>query len=139
MAADGLSPEARALYDEYAVVFETLNELQAAVVDPRMETRAQASAGLLLHKLADHTCRHLLTEEAILRARGFPGLARRQAEDREMTRMVAEYLAGYESGEISIEADFLNALRNWLMAHIEATSRDFASECSWAGDRPVQH
>jgi hemerythrin-like metal-binding protein len=107
------------LIEDYAVVFETLDQLQAAVVDDRR----QVSAGLLLHKLADYTCHHLTAEEAVLSAAGFPGMAEREAEDRDVTRQVADYIARYELGEISIDVDFLDALRNWLRAHIDATDR----------------
>jgi hypothetical protein len=50
-------------------------------------------------------------------------MAEREAEDRDVTRQVADYIARYELGEISIDVDFLDALRNWLRAHIDATDR----------------
>jgi methyl-accepting chemotaxis protein/hemerythrin len=108
-------------YDDYALLFETLDKLQAAVI----EDRQQPTAGLLLHEVANYTCHHLASEEAIFAAAGLPGLAERTAEDREITRQVAEYITLYETGKLSISIEFLDGLRNWLRAHIESTDRAY--------------
>lgn len=109
------------IYDDYALLFETLDKLQAAVVADQQ----QPNAGLLLHQVANYTCHHLESEEAIFAAAGLPGLAERAAEDREITRQVAEYIALYETGQITISIEFLEGLRNWLRAHIESTNRAY--------------
>ncbi len=109
------------MYDDYALLFETLDKLQEAVAGDQQQT----SAGLLLHEVADYTCHHLACEEAIFAAASLPGMAERAAEDRNVTRQVAEYIARYEMGEISISIEFLDGLRNWLRAHIESTDRAY--------------
>jgi methyl-accepting chemotaxis protein/hemerythrin len=109
------------MYDDYALLFATLDKLQAAVIGDQQ----QPAAGLLLHEVAEYTSHHLASEEAIFAAAGLPGIVERAAEDRNITRQVAEYVALYEAGEISISIEFLDGLRNWLRAHIESTDRAY--------------
>jgi len=99
---------------QHVGLVDTLNQLHAAM----MKGQANTVTGSLLRKLVDYTREHFASEESMMAATRFPGLAAHRAKHHELTRQVAEFVGRYERGEISLNLDLLNFLRDWLTTHI---------------------
>lgn len=108
---------------QHTVLFGLLNDLHAAM----MKGQAQSLTGPLLHKLVDYTHTHFATEEKMLAEARYPGLADHKARHRELMEKVESYKARFEKGEITLNLDLMNFLRDWLAEHIQKTDREYGS------------
>ena len=107
--------------DQHMVLVETLNDLHAAM----MKGNARAITETLLRNLVAYTRDHFASEESMMAASGYPGLAAHRNKHTELTRQVSEYVARYERGEISLSIDLLNFLRGWLTNHILVEDHEY--------------
>jgi hemerythrin len=93
-----------------------LNDVAAAIaahVGP-------AKLGQTLDFLADYTQTHFATEEKLMAAAQYPGLAKQLAEHKELTGTLKEILRDFnEEGATTKLAETVNNyLGNWLLTHI---------------------
>jgi hemerythrin-like metal-binding protein len=107
---------------QHTVLFTILNDLHAAM----MKGQAQSLTGPLLHKLADYTQTHFSEEEAMMAAAKFPGLAAHKLKHRELVKQVEDYVLRYDKGEITLNLQLLNFLRDWLTNHIQKTDKEYS-------------
>jgi hemerythrin len=117
--------------DQHVVLFETLNDLHAAM----MKGKAQALTCPLLHKLVDYTRDHFSAEEAMMAAAGYPKLAAHRAKHRELTGQVEQFVTRFERGEIALNVQLLNFLRDWLTNHIQGEDQQYGP---WLNERGVR-
>jgi hemerythrin-like metal-binding protein len=110
-----------ALDDQHSGLFSILNDLHAAM----MKGQAQSLTGSLLHKLVDYTRKHFAAEEAMMTSTGYPGLAAHRELHRGLTKQVQEYVGRFEKGEITLNLQLLNFLRDWLSNHILKTDKEY--------------
>jgi len=118
---DRYSVGVKNLDDQHAVLVETLNELHEAM----MKGKAKEITGVMLGKLVDYTRVHFSSEEQMMKAARFPGLAAHRAKHQELTRQVGEFVGRYERGEITLNLQLLNFLRDWLSNHILKEDQEY--------------
>ena len=112
--SDQYSVGVKALDDQHKVLVNTLNDLHAAI----MKGQASNITGSLLTQLVKYTRDHFAAEEAIMTRTKFAGFAAHRAKHLDLTRQVEDYVASYQRGEITLNLNLLNFLRDWLMTHI---------------------
>jgi hemerythrin len=103
-----------ALDSQHNVLFGILNDLHGAMLKGQAQTRT----GPLLRKLVEYTRNHFSAEESMMVGTKYPGLAKHRVEHHELTRQVENYLTRFERGEVSLNLQLLNFLRDWLNNHI---------------------
>jgi hemerythrin len=106
---------------QHMVLFESLNDLHTAM----MKGNAQAVTKTLLRNLVAYTHDHFRSEEAMMAAAQYPGLAAHRAKHNALTRQVEDYAARYEKGEITLNIHLLNFLRDWLTTHIQVEDNEY--------------
>jgi hemerythrin len=111
----------QALDEQHTGLFKALNDLH----DAMMKGQAQKLTGGLLNKLVDYTRKHFAAEEAMMASTGYPGLVAHREKHRALTGQVEEYVARYDKGEITLNVQLLNFLREWLTNHIEKTDKEY--------------
>ena len=119
--SDKYSVGVKALDDQHQVLVKTLNDLHEAM------TKGQAATvtGPLLHKLANYTAEHFTTEEKLLTTAKYPGLSAHKLKHVDLTKQVVEFIGRFERGEISLNVQLLNFLRDWLTTHIQKEDKDY--------------
>jgi hemerythrin len=108
---------------QHTLLISILNDLHAAM----MKGQAQSVSGSLLHKLADYTRTHFSAEEAMMEAARYPGLAEHKLKHRELVKQVDDYVLRYDKGEISLNVQLLNFLRDWLTNHIQKVDMAYSA------------
>ena len=115
--------------DQHARLFDTLNELHAAM----LKGQVKAVAGRLLQDLLAYTRSHFSAEEAMLAKAKYPGLGEHQSKHRKLTAQVADYVERYKRGEAALSVHLINFLRDWLTSHILREDRAYSAWLSRAG------
>jgi hemerythrin len=128
---DKLSVGVKPLDDQHTVLFETLNDLHAAM----MKGQARAVAGTLLHTLVAYTRDHFAAEEAMLEATKYPALPTHRLKHRELTKQVEGYIVRYERGDITLSHHLLNFLSDWLTNHIQGEDQKYGP---WLNEHGVR-
>ncbi|MGD0801817.1 MAG: bacteriohemerythrin [Terracidiphilus sp.] len=121
----------QAIDSQHSVLFDIINELHGAM----MKGQAQELTGSLLRKLVEYTRTHFTAEEALLATTKYPGLADHQIKHRELIKQVEEYVARHERGEIAINVQLLNFLRDWLGSHIQKVDKEYGP---WLNERGLR-
>jgi hemerythrin len=116
---------------QHKVLVETLNELH----DAMMKGQAKGITGAILRNLVAYTQNHFKAEEAMLAAAKYPGLAAHRALHEELSKQVADYLARFERGEITLNLHLLGFLRDWLTKHIQKVDRAYGPSVIAQGAR----
>ena len=129
--SDKYSVGVRALDEQHTGLFQTLNDLHAAM----LKGQAQSLTGPLLRKLVDYTRRHFAAEEAMLVSTRYPGLAGHREKHRALTKQVEEYVARFEKGEITLNLTLMDFLRDWLTNHIQKTDKEYGP---WLNEHGVR-
>jgi len=119
--SDKYSVGVRTLDEQHTGLFQTLNDLHAAM----LKGQAQSLTGPLLRKLVEYTRRHFAAEEAMLVSTRYPELASHREKHRDLTKQVEEYVARFEKGEITLNLALMNFLRDWLTNHIQKTDKEY--------------
>ena len=116
---------------QHMVLFDSLNDLHAAM----MKGQAQTLTGPLLRKLVAYTRDHFSAEEAMMSAAKYPSLPAHRIKHREFEKQVGEYVGRFERGEITLNLDLLNFLRDWLVTHIQGEDRKYGPLANERGCR----
>jgi len=109
------------LDSQHTVLFGLLNDLHGAM----MKGQAQSLTQTLLQKLVQYTRTHFKDEEAMLAATKYPGLASHKVIHVALIKQVEEYAVRYHAGEISVNLELLNFLRDWLTNHIQKVDHEY--------------
>jgi hemerythrin len=117
--------------DQHAGLFDTLNELHAAM----LKGQDNVVVGRLLQDLLAYTRSHFGAEEAMLAKAKYPGLDEHQTKHRLLTAQVAEYVERYKRGEAALSVHLINFLREWLTSHILREDRAYSAWLSQSGTR----
>jgi hemerythrin-like metal-binding protein len=106
---------------EHLELVETINELQAAV-----DAGGERSAiGPLLSKLAKDTKALFLSEEAMMAASKYPGLALHRMKHQRLLEQLNALLMRYARDDSTMNMHSLNFLRDWLNSHIQNDDLNF--------------
>jgi hemerythrin len=118
---DRYSVGVKAIDGQHSVLFDIINELHAAM----LKGQAQSVTGPLLHKLVKYTHEHFAAEEKLMASVNYMGLASHKVLHRDLVKQVEEYIVRFEKGEIAVNVDLLNFLRDWLTKHILKTDHEY--------------
>jgi hemerythrin len=119
---DKFSVGIQSVDDQHMVLFESLNDLHAAM----MKGNAGPVTKTLLRNLVAYTHDHFTSEEAMMSAAHYPGLVAHRKKHIELTQQVEDYVARYERGEITLNLHLLNFLRDWLTTHIQVEDHQYS-------------
>jgi len=111
---DTLSVGVKSVDDQHTVLFNTINDLHAAM----MKGQARTMIGGLLQKLLDYTRNHFSEEEAMLQTVRYPGLPEHRVMHRNLTKQVEDYIARHEKGDLTLSNELASFLSDWLKTHI---------------------
>jgi hemerythrin-like metal-binding protein len=128
---DDLSVGVKSIDDQHTVLFETINDLHTAM----MKGQSRTVVGPLLHTLVNYTGEHFAAEEALLEAARYPALATHRIKHKELTKQVEEYVARYESGDITLSVQLSDFLSDWLTSHIQSTDKEYGP---WLNEHGVR-
>ena len=101
-----------------------INSLQKAM----MEGTGKQDLSSIIDHLVRYTEIHFTFEEAMLKQRGYSGLAEHKQEHEHLTRQVCELRDKFQSGKLVINMDVMRFLKNWLANHILVRDQAYAKE-----------
>ena len=119
---DSFSVGVQTIDSQHKVLFDIMNELHSAM----MAGEARKVTGPLLGKLLEYTKTHFSTEEQMMTATEFPGLAAHKVQHGELIKQVNDYVARHEKGEVALNLHLLNFLRDWLTTHIHKEDMEYS-------------
>ena len=129
--SSGYSVGVTALDSQHTVLFDTLNDLHAAMI----VGQAQTMTGPLLRRLAVYTREHFASEEAILAAAKYLQLAEHRVLHRNLASKLDNYATQHERGQAGLNVHLLNFLRDWLVNHIQKVDREYGP---WLNEHGVR-
>jgi len=121
--SDKLSVGVKAIDEQHTVLFDTINELHAAM----MKGQARAIVGELLCRLLLYTRNHFTDEERMMETAKYPDLAQHKVIHRNLTKQVEEYIARFQGGDITLSNDLSVFLSDWLKKHILAVDQSYGT------------
>lgn len=107
---------------QHCVLVKSLNELH----DAMLKGEGKNLTGPLLRNLLAYTRDHFSAEEAMMATANYPALAEHRIRHGDLTKKVEDYVARFESGEITLNLHLLNFLRDWLTNHIQKEDRAYS-------------
>jgi hemerythrin-like metal-binding protein len=119
--SDKLSVGVKSIDEQHTVLFNTINELHAAM----MKGQARSKVGELLCTLLVYTRNHFTAEEELMAAANYPGLPQHRILHRELTKKVEGYIERYKNGDITLSIDLASFLSDWLTTHIQGTDKTY--------------
>ncbi|HTB96269.1 MAG TPA: bacteriohemerythrin [Terracidiphilus sp.] len=117
--------------DQHAGLFDSLNELHAAM----LKGQEKSVTGRLLQDLLAYTRSHFSAEESMLARAKYPDLAAHRLKHQKLTDEVAEYAERYKRGESTLSVHLIHFLRDWLVQHILREDRAYSAWLAQAGLR----
>lgn len=81
----------------------------------------------MLNRLVEYAEEHFAREEEIMRASGYPGLARHHAIHEALFEQIFVLQGHFEDGRIRIDRDAVDFLRGWLVDHIVGEDMKFSA------------
>lgn len=128
---DKLSVGIKSIDDQHAILFNSINDLHAAM----MKGQARARIGELLCTLLVYTRSHFSAEEEMLAGANYPGLSEHLVKHRALTKQVEEYIARHQQGDITLSHDVATFLSDWLSTHIQGTDHMYGP---WMTERGMR-
>jgi hemerythrin len=115
--------------DQHAGLFDTLNELHAAM----LKGQEKSVIGGLLQDLLTYTRNHFSAEELILARANYPDLPAHRLKHQKLTAEVAEYAERFKRGEVALSVHLIHFLCDWLTQHILREDRAYSAWLTQAG------
>ncbi|MGD0912066.1 MAG: bacteriohemerythrin [Terracidiphilus sp.] len=128
---DSLSVGVRSIDSQHSKLVAILNELY----DSMMQGHAKEVTGPLLRKLINYTREHFSSEESMMAAAKYPGLAAHRREHEKLTKQVEEFAARFDRGECTVNIELLHFLRTWLTGHIQQSDKAYGPSMIGQGIR----
>lgn len=119
--SDKLSVGVKAIDEQHTILFDTINDLHAAM----MKGQARTIIGELLCRLLTYTRNHFTDEERMMEAAGYPDLPQHRILHRNLTKQVEDYIARFEKGDLTLSTELAGFLSDWLKKHIQATDQSY--------------
>ena len=109
-----------ALDEDHQKLVALVNELHTAT----SQGQGHTVVAKVLSEVVIYTQEHLVREEALMEAIGFPGLVgHKQVHDRFMADM-RDLQRKYASGSITVASQLSSKLRDWLSIHIRRSDKE---------------
>lgn len=106
---------------EHRGIVDAINELQEAVEG----ANERAITNPLLHKLAEATQAHLVSEEAMMASSMYPGRMLHGMKHQRLLEQMSAFTARYSRDGAAMDRHSLNFLRDWVTTHIQSEDRNF--------------
>jgi hemerythrin-like metal-binding protein len=129
---DSLSVNVSAMDDQHKRFFVLINELHQGM----KQGKGTDVIGGILNELARYTEYHFSAEEALLEQNGYPELPQQQEAHRRFVDKVQEYQRRYSAGDHSVPVEAMNAVRDWLVSHIQKMDKKYGSHVNKSGSGP---
>jgi len=110
-----------ALDEEHRALYGSINALNAAMVGNQGRSQIEP----LLRKVADRTCAHFSSEEAMMTRTNYPGLALHRIKHQYLLEQLVAFVSRFERGGAMLNQHSLNFLRDWCNTHIEKEDKQF--------------
>jgi methyl-accepting chemotaxis protein len=107
--------------EQHKRFFVMINELHHAL----KQARGAEVLGGILNDLARYTEYHFSAEEAAMEAGRYPDLPRHKEYHNQFIFKVAEFQRRFNSGDRSIIVDAMNAVKEWLVHHIQNVDKKY--------------
>jgi len=107
--------------EQHKRFFVMINELHQAL----KQARGAEVLGGILNELARYTEYHFSAEEAAMEAACYPDLPRHKEYHNQFIAKVAEFQRRFNSGDRSIIVDAMNAVKDWLVHHIQNVDKKY--------------
>jgi hemerythrin-like metal-binding protein len=89
--------------------------------------------GGILNELARYTEYHFSAEEALLEQNDYPELPQQKEAHRRFVDKVQEYQRRFSAGDRSVPVEAMNAVRDWLVSHIQKMDKKYGGHLNMAG------
>jgi hemerythrin len=119
--SDKLSVGIKSIDEQHSILFNSINELHAAM----MKGQARTIIGGLLHTLLEYTHFHFAAEEAMMAKANYPQLPTHRIKHRELTKKVEDFVARFDRGDTTVSNQLLTFLSDWLANHIQGTDKEY--------------
>lgn len=112
---------------QHQELIDLLNRLTA--LSGSSNTGAEAHDDLLelLGHLYQHTVVHFHHEEELMEAIGYADLFAHRDEHQMLLAELRSFVHQIESGDTTLDAKSVHALRDWLLVHVTSSDRPFAA------------
>jgi methyl-accepting chemotaxis protein len=120
--SDALSVDVSAMDDQHKRFFVLINELHQGL----KQGKGSDVLGGILDELARYTEYHFAAEEALLEQSGYPELPQQQEAHRRFVVKVQEFQSRFAGGDRSVPVEAMNAVRDWLISHIQKMDKKYA-------------
>ena len=110
-----LSVGVRILDCDHRMLFEAINEIQAAVAKDEDRRRT----GSLLRRLERFTLTHFELEEEIMAATRYPGLARHRLDHRRVMEQMKALVSRHSRRGLPLDSDSLEILSKLHSTHVQ--------------------
>jgi hemerythrin len=111
----------KALDEQHTVLFDTINELHAAM----MKGKAGTIIGDLLARLLTYTRDHFSDEERMMEIAGYVDLPQHRLLHRNLAKQVEDYIARLQNDDLLLSTDLVGFLSDWLKNHILAADQSY--------------
>ncbi|MBN8218673.1 MAG: bacteriohemerythrin [Spirochaetes bacterium] len=120
--SDRLSIGLETIDEQHRTLIGHINKLHRAMV----QREGKAATEAVLSGLIDYTANHFKFEENLFEQFGYPERAGHGAKHAKLVGEVLEYAKRYDAGEVSVNVEILQFLKNWLTEHILGTDKQYA-------------
>ena len=127
--SDSLSVNVSVMDDQHKRFFVLINELHQGM----KQGKGTDVIGGILTELARYTEYHFSAEEALLEQNGYPELPQQKEAHRRFVDKVQEYQRRFSAGDRSVAVEAMNAVRDWLVSHIQKMDKKYGSHVNKAG------
>jgi hemerythrin-like metal-binding protein len=111
---------------EHAGQLSLLNDLKAAVRNQADDTLVYA----LLNELVEHTNLHFLSEQLAMKLHAYEAYESHLLEHERLLDEVKNLKSGLAAGTVTDKHRLIEALRSWLVVHIQTTDKALAEYLS---------
>jgi hemerythrin len=108
--------------DQHKKLFETLNELESAMLN----NQGNSTVGKVLDFMLEYAHTHFDLEEKLMEQNGYPDLAQHMAEHSSFVKKVGEFKSKHDRKTSLLGLDVMNFLFEWLITHISKTDIKYA-------------
>jgi hemerythrin len=109
---------------QHKELFDLTNELYAACLEG--DSSARSSFIEAVHSIVEYVHRHCSAEERIFENINYPKMAEHKKEHASFIKRVLEDVKDFESGKSFVPNAFVRFLRDWALAHIAFSDKEYA-------------
>jgi hemerythrin len=119
--SDDHSVNIQAIDEQHKMLIELINRLHLAII----EHHGKATALEVLDRLSEHTDKHFMLEERLMRLSHFPELEAHKQQHQEMINQLHLLKHRFYNENKPIAFELLYVLKKWLLQHVNESDRRF--------------